>query len=90
MRTHSDAGSISEDSDQPGPINRAKAGGPKRGWECGLKSSPALEAEFAAIRRTVAFLERDRYLATDIEAMRQWAHRAELPAVLLNILPSHA
>ena len=64
--------------------------GPKRGWECGLKSSPALEAEFAAIRRTVAFLERDRYLATDIEAMRQWAHRAELPAVLLNILPSHA
>ena len=64
--------------------------GPKRGLKRGLKSSPALEAEFAAIRRTVAFLERDRYLATDIEAMRQWAHRAELPAVLLNILPSHA
>ena len=56
----------------------------------GLKSSPAVEAEFAAIRRKVAFLERDRYLATDIEAMRQWARRAELPAVLLSILPSHA
>ncbi len=56
----------------------------------GLKSSPGVEAEFAAIRRKVAFLERDRYLATDIEAMRQWARRAELPAVLLNILPSHA
>ena len=56
----------------------------------GLKSSPWVEAEFAVIRRKVAFLERDRYLATDIEAMRQWARRAELPAVLLNILPSHA
>ncbi|MGO4607654.1 histidine ammonia-lyase [Variovorax sp. 2RAF20] len=55
-----------------------------------LKSSPLVEAEFAAIRRKVAFLERDRYLAPDIEAMRQWALKAELPAALLNILPSHA
>ena len=56
----------------------------------GLKSSPLVEAEFATIRQKVAFLERDRYLAPDIEAMRQWALKAELPAALLNILPSHA
>lgn len=55
-----------------------------------LKSSPLVEAEFAAIRQKVAFLERDRYLAPDIEAMRQWALKAELPAALLNILPSHS
>jgi histidine ammonia-lyase len=55
-----------------------------------LKSSPLVEAEFAAIRQKVAFLERDRYLAPDIEAMRQWALKAELPVALLNILPSHS
>ncbi|WGT64058.1 histidine ammonia-lyase [Variovorax paradoxus] len=55
-----------------------------------LKSSPLVEAEFANIRQKVAFLETDRYLAPDIEAMRQWALKAELPAALLNILPSHA
>jgi histidine ammonia-lyase len=55
-----------------------------------LKSSPLVEAEFAAIRQKVAFLERDRYLAPDIEAMRQWALKAELPAALLDILPSHS
>ena len=38
----------------------------------------------------VAYLERDRYLAPDIEAMRRWALAAALPPVLLNILPSHA
>jgi histidine ammonia-lyase len=55
-----------------------------------LKSSPLVEAEFAVIRQKVAFLERDRYLAPDIEAMRQWALKAELPATLLDILPSHS
>ena len=55
-----------------------------------LKSSPLVEAEFANIRQKVAFLETDRYLAPDIEAMRQWALKAELPAALLNILPSHS
>jgi histidine ammonia-lyase len=55
----------------------------------GLKSSPLVEAEFARIRAEVAFLERDRFLATDIEAMRFWALRAEMPNALLNILPSH-
>ncbi len=55
-----------------------------------LKSSPMVEAEFATIRQKVAFLERDRYLASDIETMRQWALRAQLPAALLDILPSHS
>jgi len=56
----------------------------------GLRSSPLVEAEFARIRSRVAFLAGDRFLATDIEAMRQWAQGAELPAALLEILPSHA
>ena len=55
-----------------------------------LKSSPLVEAEFATIRQQVAFLERDRYLAHDIEAMRQWALRADMPAALLSILSSHS
>jgi histidine ammonia-lyase len=54
-----------------------------------LKSSALVEAEFAKIRGQVAFLDRDRYLAPDIEAMRQWALAADLPDALLNILPSH-
>ncbi|WP_219215786.1 histidine ammonia-lyase [Variovorax boronicumulans] len=60
----------------------------KRGG--GLKSSPLVEAEFARIRTQVAFLERDRYLAPDIEAMRQWALAADLPSALLACLPSHS
>jgi histidine ammonia-lyase len=56
----------------------------------GLKSSPLVEAEFARIREQVAFVERDRYLAPDLEAMRLWALKADLPDALLNILPSHA
>lgn len=55
----------------------------------GLKSSPLVEAEFAAIRKRVDYLESDRYLAPDIESMKQWALDARLPAILLNILPSH-
>ncbi|MGJ7492552.1 histidine ammonia-lyase [Variovorax sp. ZT4R33] len=54
-----------------------------------LESSALVEAELRAIRSKVAFLDRDRYLAPDIEAMRQWALVADLPDVLLNILPSH-
>ncbi len=56
----------------------------------GLKSSPLVEAEFTKIRAQVAYLERDRYLAPDLEAMRLWALKADLPAALTNILPSHA
>jgi histidine ammonia-lyase len=58
-----------------------------------VKSSPLIEAEFAGIRQRVAFLEQDRYLAPDIEAMRLWAGgdgRDDWPQVLTHILPSHA
>lgn len=54
----------------------------------GLKSSVPVEACFAAIREKVAFLDRDRYLAPDIASMKQWALSADLPAVLLRLLPS--
>jgi histidine ammonia-lyase len=56
-----------------------------------LKSSALIEAEFDAIRSRVAFLDRDRYLAPDIEAMRLWALHADgrrSPASLVAILPS--
>ncbi|ABE42996.1 histidine ammonia-lyase [Polaromonas sp. JS666] len=56
----------------------------------GLKSSPLIEAEFARIRGKVAFLDQDRFLATDVEAMRQWALHSDWPAALQQILPSHA
>jgi len=54
-----------------------------------LKSSPLIEAQFAAIRGKVAFLEQDRYLAPDIEAMRLWAAGSAWPAPLTACLPSH-
>ncbi|MBP7565943.1 MAG: histidine ammonia-lyase [Burkholderiaceae bacterium] len=56
----------------------------------GFKSSPLLECEIAGIRERVAFLERDRLLAPDIEAMRHWARRAEVPAPLhaLRAIPT--
>jgi histidine ammonia-lyase len=56
----------------------------------GLKSSPLVEAEFARIREQVAFLDRDRFMATDVEAMRRWALADGWPAALLRVLPSHA
>lgn len=43
------------------------------------RSSAAVEAELAAIRSRVAFVEQDRYLAPDVEAMRRWALRG-MPA----------
>ena len=55
-----------------------------------LKSLPLVEAQLAAIRARVAFLERDRYLAPDIEAMRLWALRTCWPEALRRILPSSA
>ena len=56
-----------------------------------LRSSALVEAEFDTIRAKVAFLERDRYLAPDLEAMRLWALHAGgrvSPALLAAILPS--
>ena len=67
----------------------------KRDAQAPLRSSPALEAELAAIRGRVAFIEQDRLLAPDVEAMRRWALRAETeapawPAPLAATLPSRA
>jgi histidine ammonia-lyase len=56
----------------------------------GAKSSAPLEAEFARIREQVAFIDQDRFLATDIEAMRRWALSDRQPATLRQILPSSA
>ena len=53
-----------------------------------LRSSPLIEAQFAAIRERVAFLEQDRFLAPDIESMREWAQQSDWPPALLNCLPS--
>ncbi len=55
----------------------------------GLKSSPLIEAEFARIREKVAFLDQDRFLATDVEAMKQWALHSEWPEAVRQILPSY-
>jgi histidine ammonia-lyase len=54
----------------------------------GPKSSPLLEAEFAAIRERVAFIEQDRFLAPSIESMRLWARQTRWPGALQAILPS--
>ncbi|MBS0293066.1 MAG: histidine ammonia-lyase [Proteobacteria bacterium] len=54
-----------------------------------LKSSRLIEAQFAAIRERVAFLEQDRYLAPDIETMRLWAADSVWPTPLIACLPSH-
>ncbi|MDB5878792.1 MAG: histidine ammonia-lyase, partial [Variovorax sp.] len=54
----------------------------------GLKSSPLVEAEFSRIREQVAFLDRDRFMATDVEAMRRWALTGAWPDALLQLLPS--
>jgi len=55
-----------------------------------LTSSELIEAEFSHIRQKVAFLDRDRFLASDVETMRRWALRTNLPSVLLNLLPSYS
>jgi histidine ammonia-lyase len=57
----------------------------------GPKSSALMEEEFAAIRERVAFIEEDRFMAPDIEAMRLWAlHHdgREWSSPLAAILPS--
>ncbi|MGE3923662.1 MAG: histidine ammonia-lyase [Lautropia sp.] len=54
------------------------------------QSSAAVEAELRRVRAAVAFVERDRRLAPDIAAMRQWALTAEWPACIAAILPSRS
>ena len=53
-----------------------------------LQSSALLEREMSRIRQQVAFLEEDRLLAPDIDAMRLWASRSDWPDFLTALLPS--
>jgi histidine ammonia-lyase len=53
-----------------------------------LTSSTAVEDTVRDIRRRVAFYERDRFLAPDIEAMKQWVLSAPAHAGAKAILPS--
>ena len=53
-----------------------------------LQSSALLEHEISRIRQQVAFLEEDRLLAPDIDAMRLWASRSDWPDFLTALLPS--
>jgi histidine ammonia-lyase len=58
-----------------------------------LPTGPLLEAERQAIRQRVAFLDQDRFLATDVATMRRWALRQDdlaWPAPLALLLPSHS
>ncbi|MCG8707522.1 histidine ammonia-lyase [Brenneria sp. 4F2] len=55
-----------------------------------LKSSTTLENEMKVIREKVAFLEKDRLMAPDIEVMRRWACREHWPVAIEALLPSFA
>ncbi|MGL9724623.1 aromatic amino acid lyase [Sodalis sp. (in: enterobacteria)] len=55
-----------------------------------LQSSALMESQLAAIRQRVAFLERDRLMAPDIAAMRDWVAEQPWPQAVLAILPSYA
>jgi histidine ammonia-lyase len=53
-----------------------------------LTTSAVLEETLADIRRRVAFYERDRFLAPDIEAMKQWVLSGPAQSQVKAILPS--
>jgi histidine ammonia-lyase len=55
-----------------------------------LTTSAALEETFRDIRRRVAFYERDRFFAPDIETMKRWVLSAPAHASAKAILPSTA
>lgn len=55
-----------------------------------LQSSPLLEQQLGTVRERVAFLEKDRLMAPDIEQMRLWASSNNWPDVITSLLPSHA
>lgn len=54
----------------------------------GPRSSAAVEDVLQEIRGKVAFLERDRYLAGDVEAMRAWAMHPDRLQPFAGIVPS--
>jgi histidine ammonia-lyase len=53
-----------------------------------LTSSAALEETLCDIRRRVAFYERDRFLAPDIEKMKRWVLSAPAHLSAKAVLPS--
>ncbi len=55
-----------------------------------LTSSAALEETFRDIRGRVAFYERDRFLAPDIQAMKRWVLSAPAHPSAKAILPGTA
>ncbi|MGI4815293.1 MAG: histidine ammonia-lyase [Janthinobacterium lividum] len=55
-----------------------------------LRSTAILEKVFAGIREHVSFYEKDRYFADDIEAMKQWTSRTDLPEAVKRVVPSYA
>ncbi|AUG99802.1 histidine ammonia-lyase [Pectobacteriaceae bacterium CE70] len=55
-----------------------------------LKSSAVLEQELARLRERVAFLDKDRLMAPDIEQMRLWAVNTVWPDAITTMLPSYA
>jgi histidine ammonia-lyase len=50
-----------------------------------LRSSPVLEEQLADIRKRVAPYDCDRFFAPDIEAMKEWASGAALPAAAARL-----
>jgi histidine ammonia-lyase len=55
-----------------------------------LQSSPLIEQELSALRERVAFLDKDRLMAPDIEQMRLWANSDRWPQPVAALLPSAA
>jgi histidine ammonia-lyase len=55
-----------------------------------LQSSPLIEQELSALRKRVAFLDKDRLMAPDIEQMRLWASSDSWPQPVAALLPSAA
>lgn len=53
-----------------------------------LRSSALMEQVFSGVRERVAFLDKDRLLAPDIESMRQWGCSGDLPAAITQLFPS--
>lgn len=54
-----------------------------------LPSSVLMEAQYAQIRSQVPYLDKDRYLAPDIERMRLWALESAWPDAITRHMPSH-
>ena len=55
-----------------------------------LQSSPLIEEQMATLRKRVAWLEKDRLMAPDIEQMRLWASSDLWPAPVAALFPSSA